>query len=103
MLGFEVHVNDEVIRSSIDKGLMEVIFTSGGMRNTEQLWIWGSTLSHRLLWYSAGMDCDKITVRIVNIERNSELIEEENRFKNDEDMLRRYYELKQKLESEGLL
>jgi hypothetical protein len=103
MLGFEIRFNEEVILSSIDSGLMEVIFTSGGLRNKEYLHIWGLSSFHIMRWYSADVECDKIAVRIVNMERCSEPVEKEDRFKNDEEMLQRYYELKQELESEGLL
>lgn len=103
MLGFEVQFNDEVIQSSIDRGLVEVIFTSGGLSNNEYLHIWGLTSFHKLEWYSSSMKFDKITVRIVDVTRSSESIRKENRFKTDEEMLQRYYELKQELEKEGLL
>ena len=31
MLGFEISFNEEVIRTSIDNGLMEIIFMGGGL------------------------------------------------------------------------
>lgn len=103
MLGFEVRFNDEVIRSSIDKGLLEVIFTCNTRDNNECLYIWGLTSFDQLRWYFSSIKFDKITVRIVDISRNSELIQEKNRFKNDEEILQRYYDLKKELEKDGLL
>jgi hypothetical protein len=103
MLGFEVCFDGEVIRTSVDKGLMEVIFTSGGLDDVEFLHIWGLTSFHRMAWHSAVVEKDKVAVRIVDVSSNSELIEKEDRFKDDAEALQRYYELKQELEKEGLL
>lgn len=103
MLGFEMRINNEMIRSSINRGLLEVIFTSGGLHDNERLFIWGLTSFHKLVWCSSSMKIDKITVRIVDISRNSEPIQKENRFKTDEEILQRYYELKKGLEKDGLL
>jgi hypothetical protein len=103
MLGFEVSFKEKVIQSSIDRGLMEVIFTSGGLNNNEYLFIWGLTSFHSMRWHSDNIECDKITVRIVDVSHNSELIMKKNRYKDDEEMLQKYYELKQELEREGLL
>jgi deoxyhypusine synthase len=103
MLGFEVRFNEEVILTSIDSGVMEVIFTSGGLRKKDSLHIWGFTAFHEMGWYSSDVECDKIAVRIVNVERGSEPIEKKDRFKSNEEMLRKYYEQKQELKKEGLL
>ncbi|MDR2774093.1 MAG: hypothetical protein LBC19_05015 [Tannerella sp.] len=103
MLGFEIDFNGETIRSRVDRGLMEVIFTSGGLSKTDDLYIWGLMSFHIVKWYASRIDADKITIRIVDIDRNSELIQKENRFKDDEAMLQRYYDLKQELEKLGLL
>ena len=103
MLGFEVRFNDEVIRSSIDRGLLEVIFTCNTMDDNECLHIWGLTSFHKLGWCFSSMKFDKITVRIVDMGRNSGPIQKEDRFKNDEEILQRYYDLKKELEKDGLL
>lgn len=103
MLGFEVRFNDEIIRSSIDKGLLEVIFTSGGLLDNEHLFIWGLTSFQKLVCCSSNMKIDKITVRIVDISHNSDPQQKENRFKTDEEILQRYYDLKKELEKDGLL
>ena len=102
MLGFEISFNEEVIRASIDNGLMEIIFMGGGLGRKDSLLIWGLTSFHKVKWYSANVECDKITVRIIDVNHNSESTRE-SRFKNDGEMLQRYYELKQELEREGLL
>lgn len=104
MLGFEVRYNNEIIRSSIDGGLLEVIFTSGGLQHdNEYLFIWGLTSFHKLVWCSSSMEINKITVRIVDISCNSAPIQKENRFKTDDEILQRYYDLKKELEKDGLL
>lgn len=103
MLGFEVRFNDEVIRSSIDRGMLEVIFTSNGLEKNEYLHIWGLTSFHKLKWYSSNVNLDKITVRIVDISSNSESMQKQNRFKTDEAILQRYYDLKKELEKDRLL
>lgn len=41
MLGFEVRYNNEMIQSSVDGGLLEIIFTSGSLHDDEHLFIWG--------------------------------------------------------------
>jgi ribonuclease BN (tRNA processing enzyme) len=103
MLGFEVIFNEETVRLAINSGIMEVIFTSGGLDNNEMLYIFGHTSFHKFRYSSPPLDANKITVRIADIDSNSESIQKENRFKDDAEMLQYYYEVKQYLEKEGLL
>jgi hypothetical protein len=98
MTGFEVRFKDKVIYASVgDKGVLPVIVSY--VRNSSDLCIGGLASEKHIKWYSGCVDdVDKITVRVVDVQQNSELTET---YSDDSDygLVKEYYAIQKEIEA----
>jgi hypothetical protein len=100
MVGFEIHIDDQVVYASLDKGLLPVILSH--VKNYDRV---GKTFLsvtgtkrfsfEQIRWFFEEVnDVKKIVIKVVDVKENSEFwirVDDRN------EMLKKYYSLKEKL------
>ncbi|MDR0814609.1 MAG: hypothetical protein LBN37_02530 [Bacteroidales bacterium] len=110
MLGFEVHVKDKVIYASVGNDDVLCVIASycndAGIvhNNSKELHVSGMEAGkHQRWWYMDNIDdVEQMTIKVVDVEQNSELISSFH-FNKEKELLKDYHRLKKELEEEGLL
>jgi hypothetical protein len=96
MTGFEIRFKDETVYASVDEGMVFVIVSY--CQKSFTLHIRGYDKTEFINWYGSDIDdADEIIIKVVDVVQNSESKETISK------ELRYYYDLKQRLEKEGLI